>query len=181
MSANLALMLSLAVFASAAATSAESSTNVAASARPPSRPDQAAAAELAERSERIRTACIEGRRYICGRVVQVTADGLVVDSGYSRLLAHPFNQSWVVRGTASIERDASAVEGKKPNSVCVGLVFLSNIPRRPAVKNYDYVVIHGYPAGEYSYVPVAGVQKTIRRFSASLERAVQVNLDREQK
>ena len=80
-----------------------------------------------------------------------------------------------------MQRDASTVEEKKPDAICVGLVFLGNIPKRPAVKNYDYVVIHGYPMGEYRYVPVSGVQKTIRRFSASLERAVQINVEREPK
>ncbi len=34
-----------------------------------------------------------GRRHICGRVTQITAEGLVVDSGYVSLLDPPFNQS----------------------------------------------------------------------------------------
>jgi hypothetical protein len=134
-----------------------------------------------QRAEQIRTTCIENRRFIAGRIVQVTAEGLVVDSGYRKLLSPPFNHSWVVRGTALVDREPNLVEEKTADALCVGLVFLSNIPKRPAVKSYDYVVIHGYPAGEYSYVPVPGVQKTIRRFSASLERAVQINLEREGK
>jgi hypothetical protein len=101
---------------------------------------------------------------------------LVVDSGYSALLNPPFNQSWVVRGNVSVTKNPSLVEEKKPDAICVGLVFLSNIPKKPSVKPYDYVVIHGYPAGEHEYAPVPGVQKTIRRFSASLERAVSANL-----
>jgi hypothetical protein len=181
MGRKFALILAMAAFAASAETSLASSTNLPSSAQQLSKPEQVAAAQLAQLSEKIRTDCIEGRRYISGRVVQVTAEGLVVDSGYSRLLSQPFSQSWVVRGTASVDRDAHAVEGKNPNTVCVGLVFLSNIPKRPVAKNYDYVVIRGYPAGEYSYVSVPGVQKTIRRFSASLERAVQFNLEREQK
>jgi hypothetical protein len=80
-----------------------------------------------------------------------------------------------------MNRDASAVEESKPDAICAGLVFLTNIPKRPAVKNYDFVVIHGYPAGKYVYVPVAGVEKTIRRFSASLDRAVDLNLALEHK
>jgi hypothetical protein len=56
-------------------------------------------------------------------------------------------------------------------------VFLTNVPKRPVVKAYDYVVIRGYPTGEYVYTPVPGVEKKLRRFSASLERAVQINLD----
>ena len=176
-----AFWLLLAAFAGAAETSLVTPTNAPASARPLSAQDQPQVVNVSQRAEQIRTACIERRRYISGRVVQVTPAGLVVDSGYSKLLSSPFNQSWVVRSAALVKPDASPVEEKKPDAVCVGLVFLSNIPRRPAVKNYDYVVIHGYPAGEYSYVPVPGVQKTIRRYSASLERAVQINLDGERK
>jgi YVTN family beta-propeller protein len=112
-------------------------------------------------------------------VLQVTPGGVIVDSGYEQLLSPPFNHSWVVRGTASLDRKAGLVEEKKPDAVCVGLVFLSNIPKRPAVNNYDYVVIHGYPAGDHIYVPVPGVAKTVRHFSASLERAVAINLYRE--
>ncbi len=131
---------------------------------------------LPQRAEQLRLQCIQGRRYICGRVVQILPDGLVVDSGYSALLKPPFNQSWVVRGNVSVTRSPSLIEERKPDAVCVGLVFLSNFPKRPPVKNYDYVVIHGYPAGEHEYSPVPGVKKSLRRFSASLERAVSANL-----
>jgi hypothetical protein len=140
---------------------------------------QAEELKKAQHAEQIRARCIEGRRYIAGRVLQVVPEGLVVDSGYSALLSPPFNHSWVVSGTASVNRDANAVEEKKPNALCIGVVFLSNTPKRPSVKPYDYVALHGYPAGEYVYSPVAGVQKMVRRFSAGLERAVQINLGRE--
>jgi len=154
----------------------------AAEASPPVEPLSGSAMSLATnqvpRTEQIRSACIEGRRFICGRVLEVTPDGLVVDSGYRQLLSPPFNHNWVVRGTAQVSREANAVEAQKPDAVCVGLVFLSNIPKRPPVRVYDYVVIHGYPAGSHSYMPVPGVEKTIRRFSASLERAVEFNADR---
>ena len=103
---------------------------------------QTQAARLAQRAEQLRTQCIEGRRYIAGRVLHVLPEGLVVDSGFSRLLSPPFNRSWVVSGTASVSRDASAVEERKPDAVCIGPVLLTNIPKRPAVKTYDYVVIH---------------------------------------
>lgn len=130
------------------------------------------------RSEQIRNTCVEGRRLVCGRVLQVTPDGLVVDSGYRQLLSPPFNHDWVVRGTARVSHETNAVEANKPGTICVGLVFLSNIPKRPAVRVYDYVVMQGYPAGNRAYVPVPGVEKTIRRFSASLERALEINADR---
>jgi hypothetical protein len=134
-----------------------------------------------ERSEKVRAACIDGRRYVAGRVLQVTQEGLVIDSGYSKLLEAPFNKSWVVSGTAVIERDAHAVEENKPDAVCVGLVFLANTPKRQPVKPYDYVVIHAYPSGKYIYKPVPGVAKPIRYFSASLERAVQKQVAEGQK
>jgi len=146
-----------------------------------SAPAQTQTLNADQRAEQIRTACIQGRRFVAGRVVQVTPGGLVVDCGYKQLLSPPFNHSWVVSGTASVDRDPHAVEQNIPDAICVGLVFLSNIPKRPPVKHYDYVVIHGYPAGKYDYVPVPGVEKTIRRFSTSLERAVEINLATERR
>ena len=130
-----------------------------------------------QRAEQIRTACVEGRRYVCGKVVQIVPDGLVVDSGYADLLKPPFNKSWVVRGTASVARDPHAVEEKRPDAICIGLVFLTGIPKKPTVNEYDYVVLHAYPAGDYKYKPVPGVEKTIRRFSGSLEIAIKLNLE----
>jgi hypothetical protein len=109
-------------------------------------------------------------------VIQVLPDGLIVDSGYDNLLNPPFNQSWVVRGTADVKRDPAMVEENRPDAIGVGLVCLTELPKRPPVKIYDYVVIRGYPAGERMYTPVPGVQKTLRRFSASLDRAVKINL-----
>jgi hypothetical protein len=131
---------------------------------------------LAQKAEEVRMSCIEGRRYICGRVMQILPGGLVVDSGYAELLKPPFNQSWVVRANVTVTKNPSLIEEKKPDAICVGLVFLTSIPKKPAVKLYDYVVIHGYPAGEHLYAPVPGVEKTIRQFSASLERAVSLTL-----
>jgi hypothetical protein len=72
-------------------------------------------------------------------------------------------------------------KARMPDSIAVGLVFLTDIPKRPAVHQYDYVVLHGYPAGQYDYVPVPGVTKTIRRFAGGLETAVRLNLQAEQR
>jgi hypothetical protein len=135
----------------------------------------------AQRAEQIRTRCIEGRRYVAGRVLQVLPQGIVVDSGYSQLLSPPLNRSWLVNRTVSVHRDTNAVEEQKADALCVGTVFISNIPKKPPVKPFDYVVMHAYPAGIFSYSPVEGIQKTVRRFSASLDRAVQLNLERESK
>lgn len=121
-------------------------------------------------------ACIKGRRSICGRVLQLTHEGIVVDSGYTSLMQPPFNHSWVVSSTVNATRPTNLLETSVPDSPCVGLVFLTDLPRRPKVHQYDYVVIHGFPAGSYDYKPVPGISKNIRRFSAGLEKAIQLNL-----
>lgn len=131
------------------------------------------------RSEQIRSECVQGRRYICGKVVQIVPDGLVIDSGYADLLKSPLNKSWVVPGTASLTRNPASIEENKPDAICIGLVFLTVFPKKPKVNEYDYVALHVYPCGQYQYKPVPGVEKTIRRYSGSLERAVQLNLEAE--
>jgi hypothetical protein len=128
------------------------------------------------RAEQVRSACIEGRRYICGKVMRVSKEGLVVESGYTRLLDAPFNKSWLVRGTATLKPEPHAVEANEPGAACIGLVFLTDIPKRPSVKLYDYVVIQAYPAGTYIYSPVPTVQKPLRKFAAGLPTAVALNL-----
>lgn len=149
--------------------------------RPLTPDERAKAVARAEISEKIRAECIEARRYVAGRVVEITPTGLVVESGYSALLTPPFNQSWVVHGIATVESDPPGPEEKHPDAVCRGQVYLTNTPRRPKVKAYDYVVIHAYPAGEEVYRPVPGVEKILRRYSASLETAVKLELERREK
>ena len=70
----------------------------------------------------------------------------------------------------------NVVEGAEANSVAVGLVLLADIPRRPKVRQYDYVSLIGYPAGQYVYDPLPGVRKPIRRFAGGLEKAITLNL-----
>jgi len=131
------------------------------------------------RAEQIRTDCVKGRRLICGRVLKISPDGLVVDSGYMDLLRPPLTQSWVVPGTATASRDRAVLELNEAGTPCIGPVFLTDIPKRPKVNNYDYVIITGYPAGQYAYSPAPGVEKTIRKFSAGLETAVRLKLQAE--
>ena len=132
--------------------------------------------EQAQKAEQIRTECVNGRRRVCGQVLQITPGGLVVDSGYTDLLRAELSRSWVAPGTVSAARPANLIEEQTPGAPCVGLVFLADIPKRPAVKLYDYVIIEAYPAGDYVYEAVPNVKKTIRRFSARLEGAVQWRL-----
>ena len=128
------------------------------------------------RAEKLRGECIQGRRYVCGRVMQILTNGLIVESGYTELLNPPLNQSWVAPATVSLKLDPHVVETTAPDSPCVGTVFLTDIPKKPKVNRYDYVVIHGYPAGQITYSQVPGINKTVRRFSAGLETAVALNL-----
>ncbi len=147
----------------------------------PSRPAALApgpgqSAPAADPVEAIRTRCILGRRHVCGRVLQITPSGLVVDSGYTGLLQPPLNHSWLTRANVVPARPAALVEGAAPDAIAVGLLLLTDIPKRPAVHRYDYVALNGYPAGHYDYVPAPGVTNTIRRFAAGLETAVRLNL-----
>jgi uncharacterized repeat protein (TIGR03806 family) len=128
------------------------------------------------RAEKVRSECIEGRRRICGRVLKVTPTGLVIDSGYAALLQPPFNRSWLTHSNVVLTRPADLVEKKVTDSIAVGVVFLTDLPRRPRAHQYDYVSLIGYPAGSNDYVPAPGVTKTVRRFCAGLETAIRLNL-----
>ena len=122
----------------------------------------------------IRTDCINGRRCICGKVVQIVPGGVIVESGYTDLLKPEFNQSWVVSERALVKRDPKLLERNEPASPCIGTIFLTDIPKRPKVKLYEYVVLQAYPAGTYQYIPVPGVEKTVRKFAAGLDSAVKL-------
>jgi hypothetical protein len=134
-------------------------------------------ADTAVRAEQIRNDCIQGRRLICGKVLKIVPDGLVVDSGYADLLRPPLTESWVVPGTVAAHRDPTVLELNEPGTPCIGLAFLMDIPKRQTVKPFDYVILMGYPAGQYVYAPAPNVKKTIRKFSAGLETAVKLNLE----
>jgi type II secretory pathway pseudopilin PulG len=134
------------------------------------------AAIASAHAEAVRKACVDGRRVICGRVLKVVPGGLVVDSGYTNLLRAPLNRSWVAPSTVTVSRDPNAVELNMPGAPCYGLVFLTDTPKRKQPKEYDYVAITGYPAGQYIYTPAPNVEKTIRKFSGGLETAVKLTL-----
>ena len=133
---------------------------------------------VSQRIEAIRADCIQKRRMVCGKVIQVFPEGVVVDSGYMNLLQKPLGRSWLVPGTVLASRPPNIVEGKEPGATCVGLVFLTDYPksRRTRPKQFDYVILIGYPAGQYTYTSVGSLQRTVRRFSASLSEAVSLNL-----
>ncbi len=130
-----------------------------------------------EATETIRADCVQGRRIICGRITKILPDGLVVESGYTNLMRPPLDKSWLIPGTVQATRAANLVEATEPGSVCVGLVFLTSLPKSRMAKPhaYDYVVIQAYPAGQYTYTSVGTIQRTVRRFSATLATAVKLN------
>ena len=133
--------------------------------------------------EQVRAACIQGRRRICGRILRVLPTGLVIESGYTSLLRTNFQSSWVIPGTVVASREPNLVETPQPDSVCVGTIFLTDLPRHRGakVKPYDYVVLTAYPAGQYTYNSVGTIQHTVRRFSGGLETAVRLTLESDEK
>jgi hypothetical protein len=128
-------------------------------------------------TENIRDDCIKDRRTICGRIEKVLPDGLIVDSGYTSLLRPPLNRFWLVPGTVTAERQPHLVEGRNPDDICAGLVYLTDTPksRLAKPKAFDYVILQAYPAGRYTYKTLGNLQRTVRHFSASLQKAVQIN------
>lgn len=140
---------------------------------------------LAVRAEQTRALCLEGRRCVCGRVLKVLPDGLLVESGYPSLLRKALHGAWHLPGTVVATRAANLVESHAPDSICVGTVFLTDLPKprghqREPIKTYDYVVLHSYPAGEYTYTSVGNIHHTVRRFAGGLETAVNLTLQSEQ-
>jgi hypothetical protein len=124
----------------------------------------------------VRAACVNGRRCVCGKVIKIVQEGLVVESGYTALMQPPFTGSWLIPGGALVNRDKNLIERDEPASPCIGTVLLIDFPKRPAVKLYDYVLLQAYPAGEYLYIPVAGVEKQIRKFAGGLETAIKLKV-----
>jgi len=133
---------------------------------------------IARRVGQIRADCIQNRRMICGKILKVLPDGLIVDSGYTNLMRDPLDRSWLAPGTVVASQSPNLVESKEPGSICVGLVFLTDYPksrRSLKPKPYDYVMLEGYPAGQYTYTSIGDVYRTVRRFSVRLPEAVRLN------
>lgn len=134
---------------------------------------------LAERVEAMRAVCIENRRLICGKILKVLPDGLVVDSGYTNLMREPLNKSWLIPGTTTAARATNLVEEKKPDAICLGLVFLTDLPRTPGAmpKPFDYVCLEGFPIGQYTYTSVGDLKRTVRRFTTKIANSVRWNFE----
>jgi hypothetical protein len=185
MNARLAVLFMSMTLAASAQTNGVGQTNVtgviSSSGTPAVELQTNQAPSIAERIQQIRATCIQNRRSICGKILQVLPEGLVIDSGYTNLLRTPITRSWLVPGTVTASRASNLVEGEEPGSICVGLVFLTDIPksRRLKPKAYDYVILEGYPTGQYTYTSVGNVQRIIRKFTVVLEKAVDLKLQTE--
>ncbi len=126
-------------------------------------------------SEKMRAQCLAGRRSICGKILRIFPNGILVESGYTNLAHAPLTKSWLIPGAVKAARGANLVETQEPGTMCIGTVFLTDLPRGKA-HQYDYVVIAGYPTGEFTYRSVGSLRKTVRRFSANLDKAVRTKL-----
>jgi hypothetical protein len=160
----------------AAAFSAVAQTNAAA----PSATNAVSAGDKmpsVELREQLRTRCIDKRRSICGKILRIFPNGILVESGYTNLVRGTLTKSWLVPGSVVASRAQNLVETREPGAMCVGTVFLTDLPPRGKPHQYDYVIIAGYPTGEFTYTSVGTIQKTVRRFSANLDKAVNANLD----
>jgi hypothetical protein len=136
---------------------------------------------MAQRMEGLRLNCIQNRRTICGKILKVLPDGLVIDSGYTNIMRDPLNRSWLVPGSVKERPAANVVEGNQPACVCIGLVFLTDLPKKPKAKVYDYVNLTGYPTGQYTYSSVGDIRRTVRKFSAKLNHLVQWKFNESEK
>jgi len=85
-----------------------------------------------------------------------------------------------VPGTVQATRAPNLVEGREPEAICVGPIFLVDLPKGhgpgPKPKQYDYVILLGYPAGRHTYHSVGTITKTVRQYSATLAKAVNRDL-----
>jgi hypothetical protein len=135
------------------------------------------AASYAQYIAKIREGCIQNRRTVCGKILKILPEGMVIDSGYTNLMRSPLNRSWLVPGTVPAERATNLVEENRPECVCVGLVFVTDLPKKPIGKVYDYVNLTAFPTGHYTYTSVGDLQRTVRRYSTKLAKSVQSKLD----
>ncbi|HZV36385.1 MAG TPA: hypothetical protein VFB72_17545 [Verrucomicrobiae bacterium] len=128
--------------------------------------------------EQLRTNCIQNRRRICGKILMILPEGVVVDSGYINLARTQINNSWLIPGTVPAERAKNIIEEKHPGAFCVGLVFVTDLPKSPHAKPrlYDYINLEAFPAGQFSYTSVGDIHRNVRKFSAKLTKAVEFAL-----
>src|ERR1035438_5334761 len=113
----------------AAAFSAAAQTNVAAPSvtNAVSAGDKAPSAEL---REQLRARCIADRRSICGKILRIFPNGILVESGYTNLVRGTLTKSWLVPGSVVASRAQNLVESREPGALCVGTIFLTDLDRK---------------------------------------------------
>ena len=87
---------------------------------------------------------------ICGKILRVLPEGLVVECGYTDLLRPPLTDSWLVPGTVTATRTPNLVESREPGAICVGTILLTDLPRsrvKKTPKQFDYVILTGLSGG----------------------------------
>jgi hypothetical protein len=137
----------------------------------------------AKHIEDIRADCIQQRRLICGKILKVLPEGLVVDSGYSSLMRESLSGSWLLPGTVVAARDTNAVESNQPDAICIGTVFLTDLPRAQGAKPkaFDYVKLEGFPMGQQTYTSVGDLKRTVRKYTCKVGNAVRWKFEEEEK
>jgi hypothetical protein len=141
--------------------------------------DQTLALAQAHHTEEVRDNCIQSRRRICGKILKISPDGLVVDSGYTNLAQTQFKRSWLIPGVAQAKRASNVIEENRPGAFCIGLVCVTDLPKTPGVKPkpFDYVNLEAFPEGQYDYESIGNIHRTVRKYSAKLLKAVQWSLN----
>jgi hypothetical protein len=135
-----------------------------------------AAQEKAQELDLQKKILIQKSRTISGRILQKLPGGLLVESGQEEIdqVGHTDVEYDEMRTVTS--RTVSVREGNTPGAECLGLVFLEDHPRYAQLVDDNVVVILAYPDGQYTYTSVAGGQKTVRRFTADFEKALNYQL-----
>ncbi len=178
---KLALLLAFSAMSAAAQTNLVTSTNgLAAVSNVPAVALESGANSSSPYSARqfaaAQAASIEGRRHVCGKILQILPEGVVVDSGgYTNILDYP---SWLIPQAVTANRATSLLEENHPDGLCAGLVFVTDLPKssRAKPKLYDYVNVTAFPAGQFTYTSVGDLRRTVRKFSVQIEKAIQWRL-----
>ena len=133
---------------------------------------------MAQRVAEVRWDCIQNRRIICGKILKGAAGW----AGRAQRIHQPdaapveFFMACARRGDGrSAPQILSRTISRMP--FASAWLFLTDLPKKPVARAYDYVNLTGFPTGQYTYTSVGDVQRTVRRFSAKLDKAVQWNLD----
>ena len=95
----------------------------------------------------------------------------------------PLSGSWLLPGTVVATRDTNVVESSQPDAMCIGPVFLTDLPKAQGAKPkpFDYVKLEGFPIGQQTYTSVGDLKRTVRKFTCKLGDAVRWNFEEEKK